>query len=261
MSVFEKQINLYVGTPVHSEVDINYFCSILNLQKECINAQISIEIQCVKSSLVTQGRQIIVSNFLNSKASHLLFIDSDISFGVQTIKRMLAADKDIILTPYPVKDFNSEKALKKIKEGSTLDLKLIGNQYTLGLIDDVLKVDNGIAEIERGPAGCMLVKREVFIKLIEKYPNRIIKQHTLMGGKAVLQENLYNFFDTFWNEKDNSYTGEDFYFCKLCRDVGFKIYALVDEYITHHGNFGYTGRLIDDFDLIKNDTSTDIKKP
>jgi hypothetical protein len=261
MSVFEKQINLYVGTPVHSEVDINYFCSILNLQKECIDAQISIEIQCVKSSLVTQGRQIIVSNFLNSKASHLLFIDSDISFGVQTIKRMLAADKDIILTPYPVKDFNSEKALKKIKEGSTLDLKLIGNQYTLGLIDAVLKVDNGIAEIERGPAGCMLVKREVFTKLIEKYPNLIIKQHTLLGGKAVIKENLYNFFDTFFNEKNNSYTGEDFYFCKLCRDAGFKIYALVDEYITHNGNFAYKGRLIDDFDLIKNDISTDVKKP
>jgi hypothetical protein len=261
MSIWEKQINLYVGTPVHSDVDINYFCSILNLQKEAITASIPIHVQCVKSSLVTQGRQMIVSNFLETNASHLLFIDSDISFEVQTIKRMLAADKDIILTPYPVKDFNSEKVLKKLKEGSTLDLKLIANQYTLGLIDNVLRVDNGIAEIERGPAGCMLIKREVFIKLIEKYPNRIIKQHTLLGGKAVIKENLYNFFDTFFNEKDNSYTGEDFYFCKLCRDAGFKIYALVDEYITHHGSFAYKGRLIDDFDLIKNDTSTDIKKP
>jgi len=260
MSVYEKQIDLFVGTPVHSEVDINYFCSVLNLQKECINHQIPIRIQCVKSSLVTQGRQLLVSHFLDSGASHLLFIDSDISFEVQTIKRMLAADKDIILTPYPVKDFNSEKVLKKIKEGSTLDIKFIANQYTLGLIDNVLRVDNGIAEIERGPAGCMLIKREVFIKLIEKYPNRIIKQHTLIGGKAVLKENLYNFFDTFWNESDNTYTGEDFYFCKLCTDAGFKIYALVDEYITHHGDFGYTGRLIDDFYLTNPSISTDTKK-
>ena len=173
---------------------------------------------------------------------------------------MLAADKDIILTPYPIKDFNTEKALKKIKEGSNLDLKFIANQYTVGLIDNFLKVENGIAEIERGPAGCMLIKREVFIKLIEKYPNRIIKQHTLMAGKPVLKENLYNFFDTFWNEKDNTYTGEDFYFCKLCTDAGFKIYALVDEYITHHGNFGYTGRLIDDFYLMNPSISTDTKK-
>ena len=239
---------------------MEYFISIINLQKECGINGVPISIQCTRSSLVTQGRQIIVSDFLNTDASHLLFIDSDISFSIETIKRMLAADKDIILTPYPLKDFSSEKALKKIKEGSTLDLKLIANQYALSLINNTLDVSNGVAEIERGPAGCMLIKREVFIKLIEKYPNRIIKQHILIGGKATLRENLYNFFDTFWNEEDNSYTGEDFYFCKLCRNVGFKIYALVDEYITHHGDFGYTGRLIDDFYLTNPSISTDTKK-
>jgi len=260
MSVLQKPISLFIGTPVHSEVHMDYFISIINLQKECGINGVPISIQCTKSSLVTQGRQIIVSDFLSTNASHLLFIDSDISFSIETIKRMLAADKDIILTPYPLKDFNSEKVLKKIKEGSTLDLKLIANQYALGLINNTLNVINGVAEIERGPAGCMLIKREVFIKLIEKYPNRIIKQHTLIAGKAVLRENLYNFFDTFWNEADNSYTGEDFYFCKLCRDVGFKIYALVDEYITHHGDFGYTGRVIDDFDLVNPSISTDTKK-
>lgn len=260
MSIFEKPISLFIGTPVHSEVHMDYFVSMVNLQKECVTNGIPISIQCTKSSLVTQGRQIIVSDFLNTDASHLLFIDSDISFSVETIKRMIAADKDIILTPYPLKDFNSEKALKKIKEGSTLDLKLISNQYALGLINNTLNCNNGIAEIERGPAGCMLIKREVFIKLIEKYPNHIIKQHLLIGGKSVLRENLYNFFDTFWNEKDNTYTGEDFYFCKLCRDVGFKVYALVDEYITHHGDFGYKGRIIDDFYLTNPSISTDTKK-
>ena len=260
MSVYEKQISLYVGTPVHSDVNINYFVSCLNLQRECIAHGITIHIQCTKSSLVTQGRQLIVSDFLNSDASHLLFIDSDISFSIEIIKKMLAADKDIILTPYPLKDFNSEKVIQKIKEGSKLDLKLIANQYTVGLKNNLLSVDKGIAEIERGPAGCMLIKREVFERLIEKYPTRIIKQHVLIAGKAVLKENLYNFFDTFWNEKDNTYTGEDFYFCKLCTDTGFKIYALVDEYITHNGDFAYTGRLIDDFYLTNPFISTDTKK-
>ena len=97
----------------------------------------------------------------------------------------------------------------------------------------------------------MLIKREVFTKLINKYPNRKIKQHTLIDGVAVLKENLYNFFDTYWNEEDNKYTGEDFYFCKLCRDTGIKIYGLLDEYIVHHGDYGYKGRLIDELSLVK----------
>ena len=36
----------------------------------------------LKSSLITQGRNLCVSAFLESKRSHMLFIDSDISFSV-----------------------------------------------------------------------------------------------------------------------------------------------------------------------------------
>jgi hypothetical protein len=58
---------------------------------------------------------------------------------------------------------------------------------------------------------------------------------------------MYNFFDTYWDPNEKTYTGEDFYFCKLAKHAGIKMYALVDEYISHYGEFGYTGRLIDEF--------------
>jgi hypothetical protein len=63
---------------------------------------------------------------------------------------------------------------------------------------------------------------------------------------------MYNFFDTYWNPEDKTYTGEDFYFCKLAKHAGIKMYALVDEYISHHGEFTYTGRLIDEFAMADN---------
>jgi hypothetical protein len=63
---------------------------------------------------------------------------------------------------------------------------------------------------------------------------------------------MYNFFDTYWNPEDKTYTGEDFYFCKLAKHAGIKMYALVDEYISHHGEFTYTGRLIDEFTMVDN---------
>jgi hypothetical protein len=67
---------------------------------------------------------------------------------------------------------------------------------------------------------------------------------------------MYNFFDTYWDPKAKTYTGEDFYFCKLAKHAGIKMYALVDEYISHHGEFSYTGRLLDEFK--KTETSTQI---
>jgi hypothetical protein len=166
-------------------------------------------------------------------------------------EKMLLADKDIILTPYPIKTFDENKAKDLMNKGNKLNLKLLGNLYTLTFKDeaDHIKIENGIIELERGPAGFMLIKKEVFIKLIEKYPNFIIKQHTLVNGGLVEEDSLYNFFDTFFRQEDNNYHGEDFYFCKLCTDVGFKIYALIDEYIVHHGDYGYKGRLIDELSL------------
>ena len=62
---------------------------------------------------------------------------------------------------------------------------------------------------------------------------------------------MYNFFDTYWDPKEKTYTGEDFYFCKLAKHAGIKMYALIDEYISHYGEFAYTGRLIDELIVSK----------
>jgi hypothetical protein len=255
---FKQPISIFVATPVHSDVSIHYFKACLEFQKECFVRKIPVMFQVMKSSLVTQGRQLCVSGFMESKCTHMLFIDSDISFNYKMIERMVNYDKEICLVPYPIKGLDFDKIKSRIKEGSTLDPRVLGNQYTMSVPDPSnVKVENGFIEVERGPAGCMLIKKEVIDALIKEYPEFTINQHTLIDGKLVKRKHMYNFFDTYWNKDDKTYTGEDFYFCKLCKHAGIKMYALVDEYISHHGEFSYTGRLIDEFK--KTETSTEIE--
>jgi hypothetical protein len=245
--VSNKDIRIFVGTPVHSDVSIHYFKASLEFQKECYVRKIPVMFQVMKSSLVTQGRQLCVSAFLSSQCTHLLFIDSDISYSYKMFEKMVNYDKDICMVPYPIKSMDFEKIKKKIKNGSELDPMVMGNQYTMSIVDPTsIKIDNGFIEVERGPAGFMLIKREAIEKLIKEYPEFTIKQHTLIDGKLVERDNMYNFFDTYWDPKEKTYTGEDFYFCKLAKHAGIKMYALIDEYISHHGEFSYTGRLIDE---------------
>ena len=243
-----KDIKLFVGTPVHSEVSIHYFKASLEFQKECYVRKIPVMFQVMKSSLVTQGRQLCVAAFLNSQCTHLLFVDSDIAYSYKMFEKMVNYDKDICMVPYPIKSIDFQKIKKKIQNGSELDPMLLGNQYTMSITDPrSIKIENGFIEVERGPAGFMLIKREAIEKLIKEYPEFTIKQHTLIDGKLVERDNMYNFFDTYWDPNEKTYTGEDFYFCKLAKHAGIKMYALVDEYISHYGEFGYTGRLIDEF--------------
>jgi hypothetical protein len=255
---YKQPYRIFVATPVHSDVSIHYFKACLEFQKECFVRKIAVMFQVMKSSLVTQGRQLCVSGFMESNCTHLLFIDSDISFNFKMIERMINYDKDICLVPYPIKGLDFDKIKKRIKDGCDIDPRVLGNQYTMSVPDPSnVKVENGFIEVERGPAGCMLIKRSVIDALIKEYPEFTINQHTLIDGKLVTRKHMYNFFDTYWNKDDKTYTGEDFYFCKLCKHAGIKMYALVDEYISHHGEFSYTGRLLDEFK--KTETSTEIE--
>ena len=255
---FKQPISIFVATPVHSDVSIHYFKACLEFQKECFIRKIPVMFQVMKSSLVTQGRQLCVSGFMESNCTHMLFIDSDISFNFKMIERMINYDKEICLVPYPIKGTDHDKVRARILAGETLSPHLLGNQYTMSVPDPTnVKVVDGFIEVERGPAGCMLIKKEVIHKLIKEYPEFTINQHTLIDGKLVTRNHMYNFFDTYWNKDDKTYTGEDFYFCKLCKHAGIKMYALVDEYISHHGEYSYTGRLLDEFK--KTDTSTQIE--
>ena len=254
---YKQPYRIFVATPVHSDVSIHYFKSCLEFQKECFVRKIAVMFQVMKSSLVTQGRQLCVSGFMESNCTHLLFIDSDISFNFKMIERMINYNKDICLVPYPIKGLDFDKIKKRIKEGCDIDPRVLGNQYTMSVPDpSSVRVENGFIEVERGPAGCMLIKREVIEALIKEYPEFTINQHTLIDGKLVTRKHMYNFFDTYWNKDDKTYTGEDFYFCKLCKHAGIKMYALVDEYISHHGEFSYTGRLLDEFK--RTETSAEI---
>ena len=178
----KKSIGLFVATPVHSDVSIHYAQTMLELQKECIRRNIRVMFQLMKSSLVTQGRNLCVSGFLQSDYTHLLFVDSDIAFDVESIFKMLDKDKEIISQPYPIKSPKWETLVKKYDAGfikKPQDCQLHINQYPILLKDDDHDIDfkDGVVEVTHAPTGCMLIKRNVFDKLHKAYPNMDIKQN------------------------------------------------------------------------------------
>jgi hypothetical protein len=69
-----------------------------------LEKNVDVTFQLLKSSLVTQGRNLCVAAFLDSNYTHLLFIDSDIYFHAESIFEMIKRDKDVISIPYPLKN-------------------------------------------------------------------------------------------------------------------------------------------------------------
>jgi hypothetical protein len=91
---------IMVCTPCHSDVSMHYCQAVLKFQQECWQKKIMVSFTLLKSSLVTQGRNLCVAEMLNGPENytHLLFIDSDIDFKANTIFKMLKKTKIL----YPV---------------------------------------------------------------------------------------------------------------------------------------------------------------
>src|SRR6056300_1784931 len=180
---------IMVCTPCHSDVSMHYTQAVLKFQLECMKRNILVSFSLLKSSLVTQGRNLCVAEFLNHKDHYdwLLFIDSDIDFNAETIFKMLEANKDIVSCPYPMKMFDTDKMWKKIHKTDMVknekDLLHAGYMYPIKIDKNKLILDNGIMEVTHAPTGCMLIKRKVIEKMIEKHPELVIYQPTVINGK------------------------------------------------------------------------------
>jgi len=255
---------IMVATPCHSDVSMHYTQAALKFQIECVKQNILVSFSLLKSSLVTQGRNLCVAEFLNhpDNYDYLLFIDSDIDFEAKTIFKMIGADKDIIACPYPMKMLDTEKMWRKLKNTDTIktqdDLLRAGYTFPVKLdVDKEINMEHGVIEVSHAPTGCMLIKREVIEKMIKQYPDLKIYQPTVFNGKEVSKENFYNLFDTLHDPETKRYFGEDFGFCQRWTDMGGKVFIYALDYITHVGEYQYCGRF---YDLLESLKRVDVDK-
>ena len=193
-------------------------------------------INTMKSPLIHQARNYLTSVFLTTEYTHMLFIDSDVEFGPEAGLRMLVADKDIITTPYRVKDERLDTPRYTVKFANPKSVPIL---------------PGGLVEIEAGPTGLMLIKRGVFERIMKNHPELKIKNSANQALKETDKSHsfYYNFFDFAF---EDGYTwGEDVSFCKLARDNDFRIYANTESPTAHHGSFAWKGMFGESLKSIK----------
>ena len=232
MSEEKKQVKLFIATPAFGhQVTTNYANSLLKFvstphPRLAVSSAIHMQ---SGMALVTQARNNCVAYFLNSECTHFLFIDADIGFEPEAIYRLIEKDVPVCLTPYPVKGYGKDHQL----------------QFIVHFPDkNNVRIDKGgFTEITAGPTGFMMIKREVFEKLAEKYPERKTVNKQLVGNKVeTMEKGWYTFFETA-QDPENGYLGEDIAFCRLWTNIGGKIYADTQTPLTHFGSHAFHGSL------------------
>jgi hypothetical protein len=239
-------LDIFIATPMFGGMCYgSYVQSLANLVGVFMNANVT----CVYDStyseaLVTRARDILADNFMQSDCSHLMFIDADIGFDARDILSMVAADKDIICGLYPRKQIEWEQVAQAARSGVPAEeLHRYSGAFPVNglsgadIYEAIESSDQQPIEIKNAGTGFMLIKREVLEGLADKVP----QYYPVVGGLRVPRARK-QYFNTSIDPIDNIQLPEDYTFCKLARDNGFRIWAAPWAVLSHTGTYMYTGR-------------------
>lgn len=190
-------------------------------------------------SLITRARNVMASRFLASDCDYLLFIDSDLSFESNAIAKLINSGKEVIGMPYAKKRLHMDEIIEQMKNGMLLnDAICKTNDYIFNIHNkEELRIENGCLEIDELGTGGMLIKREVLLSLIEKGLAREYK--TYQNEDTTFKH--YEFFQTTIDDETSFYLSEDFFFSKMVRKAGYKVWLRVDIKVNHLGQEVFIG--------------------
>lgn len=205
-------------------------------------------ISTISDSLISRARNQLVAKFMaNETFTHLMFIDVDLGYNYEDILKMLWHDKDIITGAYPIKEILWDKVVENIDKGVEKDkLSEKSTRFVVNPCvgeDNKIKFDNGAISIYDAGTGFMLIKRSVFERLFEAYPE--LKYVDDTGAlKEKERDNAYALFNSYVDD-DGRFLSEDYGFGRYWQKIGGEVWVDPSIEMTHLGRFEYKGRMID----------------
>tara|TARA_Y100001934_G_scaffold272270_1_gene360218 strand:+ start:259 stop:1041 length:783 start_codon:yes stop_codon:yes gene_type:complete len=234
-----KGKSLYVGTPCFGgNARVEFVKSLFDLTHLCAQLGIPFTMNLPKDeSLITRARNKIVSQYMSTEKTHLIFIDADIEFNALDVIKLLYHDKDVVCGAYPFKNLPPSYVVKPKKSSN----------------EEVL------VEVEWTGTGFMMINRNTFLKLFEKnedlkcdltkaHATGQIQYHPKLAAESVEIEKIknkyyYDLFGVMIEEKDGwrNYLSEDYTFCRRWQKIGGKIYVDPSIKLNHIGTHTYEG--------------------
>ena len=254
-----QKYSIFCATPMYGGQCFGlYTKAILDLQGLCMQYGINVKFSFLfNESLITRARNYLVDEFINrSDCTHMLFLDSDVSFNPQDIIALLAMDKDIIGGPYPKKAIKWRSIKKALEKNPNLDMghldKLTGD-FVFNPVAGTAQfsVTEPLEVMELG-TGFMMIKRHVFKKIADAFPSLHYKPDHVGQANFDGSRYIHAYFDTVIDSKDSitgggtdRYLSEDYFFCQLWRKLGGTIHLCPWMKTAHIGTYMFQGSMPD----------------
>lgn len=219
---------------------VPYLASLLSLQATCAQRGVSLLIDFIgNESLVERARNVLTARFLETDATHLLFVDADIAFHPNTALRLLDADKDIATAVYPKKGFEWEKVRQKLAAGDKEPVHSMGLDYNINIASSSEAIaSNGFVKVLDSATGFMMIKRDVIERMYEHYREELYCVNDIPGQTV---KDYVALFACMIDPPTRRFLSEDYSFCRRYQRLGGDIWADMTTSLAHLGTCMYHG--------------------
>ena len=215
-----KGLSVMIGMPAGRDLPGLTVKSLMGTQSLCRDVHVPLQLGMVIGSAVVQwARDEVVDLFLQSDATRLFWIDSDMTWKPEQFMRLLALSQyhDVICAAYPAK-----------KEQPTFYVNWDANA-------GLQQVEHGLLEIRGIGLGFTVMSRKVVEELAARAP-RVVDDVSKRDMAAVFR------IDT---TADGRRQGEDMAFFSDIRALGYKVLLDPTVDLGHIGTKEYRGAIKD----------------
>lgn len=192
--------------------------------------------------------------------THLLFVDADMGFAPSLIEHMIAADKPMVGAMSPFRKLELDKFYALHEEIADPNVaRLVAIEYVnagaVGFSDRTsragesrpsngLEIDGPCIRVSDIGTGILLIKREVFERIKDRYPELWCNADRHGYSQFGLADGVLQCFQSMRDER-GLYCAEDTAFCRRwVEGCGGDIWAVVTEPVVHVGPEKFVGNYL-----------------
>jgi glycosyltransferase involved in cell wall biosynthesis len=218
---------------------------------------------CRNDSLVSRARNNLIARAMSDpKTTHILFIDSDITWHPFDVLKLVIANKPIVGGSYPLKAYKWDKL--KNPETGKFDGKMMESwiekknnneafrnmiddknmilynllHYNINYLSNTLTIDQNLTKVKHLATGFMMIQRSTLEKMMKAFPST---KYVDDVGFLQEHENTYAYALFDCGVEEGHYFSEDWLFCKRWSKMGGDVWLDVSINLIHTGIEDFKG--------------------
>lgn len=245
-----------VATPLYGGAGADYVRSVLGLAAAAERQGLACSFALLSNNAaIDRARNVLAGVFLQSEATHLLFVDGDIGFIPDEVLGLVELMRNdarlaVIGAPYPKRRINWKLVAAASERGlaaeNPAELERYSGLFALDALDPAagVRLDQPL-ELRHLGTGLMLIRRDVIETLCERHPELRYTPDGQDRADGQVGEHLHALFQPMIDPDSGQLLSEDYAFCHRARAAGHRLWAAPWMRTSHTGPARFAGTLAD----------------